>query len=190
MKQLIELFLQFAKIGAFTFGGGYAMLPLIERVCVEQKQWLTAEEMASLPAIAESSPGPIAINCATYVGYRRKGVPGAVAATLGMVVPSFAIILVISLFLDRFLENRWVAGAFYGIKIAVGILIIDAAVRLFKKLPKTALTVAVGAAAFLAMTAINVFALRISTIVLMLAAAAVGVLLYLIGRQRRGGQAQ
>ena len=190
MKQLIELFLQFAKIGAFTFGGGYAMLPLIERVCVEQKHWLTAEEMTALPAVAESSPGPVAINCATYVGYRRKGVPGAAAATLGMVVPSFVIILVISFFLDRFLANKWVAGAFYGIKIAVGILIVDAAVRLFRKLPKTALTVSVGAASFLVMMAVDFFALRFSSILLMLCAAAVGFLLYLIGRARRGGQAR
>ncbi|MBQ6268244.1 MAG: chromate transporter [Clostridia bacterium] len=190
MKQLIELFLQFAKIGAFTFGGGYAMLPMIERVCVEQKQWLSEEEMAALPALAESSPGPVAINCATFVGHRQKGIPGAVAATLGMIVPSFVIILLLSFFLDRFLENKWVAGAFAGIKIAVGILIVDAAVRLFSKLPKTLPTVLVGAGAFLLMMAINLFALHISTIALMLLGAAVGLALYLIGRRRRGGQAQ
>ena len=190
MKQLIDLFLQFAKIGAFTFGGGYAMLPMIERVCVEQKQWLSEEEMAALPALAESSPGPVAINCATYVGHRQKGIPGALAATLGMIVPSFAIMLLLSCFLDRFLENKWVAGAFAGIKIAVGILIIDAAVRLFVKLPRTVPTVLVGAGAFLLMLAVNVFALHISTIVLMLLGASVGLVLYLVGRRRRGGQAE
>ena len=190
MKKLLELFLNFAKIGLFTFGGGYAMLPLIERVCVTDKRWISDEEMAGMPALAESSPGPVAINCATFVGYRQKGIAGAAAATLGMVTPSFIILLVISFFLDRFLENRWVAGAFYGIKLAVGILIIDAAVRLFSKLEKKALTVIIGSVSFLIMTAVNIFAVKLSSIVLMLIAAAVGYIVYLAGRKRRGGKAQ
>ncbi len=188
MKKLIELFLSFAKIGLFTFGGGYAMLPLIERTCVSEKGWLSNEDMAALPAVAESSPGPIAINCATFVGYKQKGIPGAAAATFGMVVPSFTIIFIISVFLDRFIENRWVAGAFYGIKIAVGILIIDAAIRLFSKLPKNALTVVIAAASFLIMTAVNIFAVRVSSVALMLLAAVTGYAVYLIGKKRRGGE--
>ncbi len=103
MKKLIELFLNFAKIGLFTFGGGYAMLPLIERICVSKKGWLSGEDMTNLPALAESSPGPIAINCATFVGYKQKGIAGAAAATFGMTLPSFTIIFVISVFLDRFI---------------------------------------------------------------------------------------
>ena len=187
MKILFELFLAFFKTGLFTFGGGYAMLPLIERICVKEKQWLTDKEMSDLPAIAESSPGPVAINCATYVGYKQKGTAGAVAATLGMVVPSFIIILVISFFLDRFLENKWVAGAFYGIKIAVGILIIDAAVKLFSKLPKNTLTITIGAVSFILMMAVNIFAIRITSIVFMLFAAAVGFIIYLVNKKRTGG---
>ena len=187
MKILFELFLAFFKTGLFTFGGGYAMLPLIERICVKEKRWLTDEEMTDLPAIAESSPGPVAINCATYVGYKQKGIAGAVAATLGMILPSFVIILIISFFLDRFLENKWVAGAFYGIKIAVGILIIDAAVKMFSKLPKTALAIIIGAASFLLMMAVNIFALRITSIVFMLFAAAVGFIIYLVNKKRTGG---
>lgn len=186
MKKLIELFLNFAKIGLFTFGGGYAMLPLIERICVSKKGWLSGEDMTNLPALAESSPGPIAINCATFVGYKQKGIAGAAAATFGMTLPSFTIIFVISVFLDRFIENRWVAGAFYGIKIAVGILIIDAAVRLFSKLPKTALNITAAAVSFLIMTAVNIFALKISSIALMLIAAASGFIIYLIGKRRKG----
>ena len=132
-KKLLPLFLTFAKIGLFTFGGGYAMLSMIERSCVEQKQWITHDEMMNVTVIAESTPGPIAINCATFVGYRQKGLAGALAATLGMILPSFAVIYLISLFLDSFLEIAWVAGAFRGIRIAVGILIIDVAVRMIKK---------------------------------------------------------
>ena len=165
------------------------MLPLIERVCVKEKKWITDEEMTDIPAIAESSPGPVAVNCATFVGYKRKGAAGAAVAALGMVIPSFMIIFIISLFFDRFLENRWVSGAFYGIKIAVGILIIDAAIRLFTKLPKNILTVATGAVSFLLMMAVNIFALRITSIVLMLFSAVTGLAVYLIGKKRKGGKA-
>ena len=186
MKKLIELFLNFSKIGLFTFGGGYAMLPLIERICVSKKGWLSDEDMANLPALAESSPGPIAINCATYVGYKQKGIPGALAATLGMTAPSFLIIFIISVFLDRFIENKWVAGAFYGIKIAVGILITDAAIRLFSKLPKSALNITVAVVSFLTMAAVNIFAVKITSIALMLISAAAGFIIYLIGKKRKG----
>ena len=130
MKTLLDLFFTFFKIGLFTFGGGYAMLSLIENACVSKKEWITHDEMMDITVIAESTPGPIAINCATYVGMKKKGIPGALAATLGVVLPSFIIILAISFFLDRFLEIKWVASAFQGIKIAVGILIVDAAVKM------------------------------------------------------------
>ena len=185
MKLLLELFLTFFKIGAFTFGGGYAMISLIENICVTRKEWITHEEMMDLTVIAESTPGPISINCATYVGLRKKGVWGAVASTLGVVLPSFVIILAISFFLDRFLEIKWVASAFKGIKIAVGILIIDAAVKMIVKTKKDPLTVAVLAVSFAAMMIINIFALRISTIVLMAIAAIAGLFVYLLKRKIR-----
>ena len=104
MNLLLDLFLTFAKIGLFTFGGGYAMIALIENTCVEKKQWITHDEMMDITVIAESTPGPIAINCATYVGYKQKGFAGALIATIGMILPSFWIIFVISKFLDHFLE--------------------------------------------------------------------------------------
>ena len=91
MNILLDLFLSFAKVGLFTFGGGYAMIALIENTCVEKKQWITHDEMMNITVIAESTPGPIAINCATYVGYKQKGFAGALAATIGMVLPSFCI---------------------------------------------------------------------------------------------------
>ena len=106
MALLFELFLTFAKIGAFTFGGGYAMLALLDHTCVEEKKWLTAEEFSDLTVIAESTPGPIAINCSTYTGYKKGGLPGAVAATLGMVLPSFLILLLISLFFENILAFK------------------------------------------------------------------------------------
>ncbi|MBQ6380041.1 MAG: chromate transporter [Clostridia bacterium] len=188
MKQLLELLFQFAKIGLFTFGGGYAMLPLIEHTCVEQKKWLTQEEMLSMSALAESTPGPVAINCATFVGNKQKGIAGAIAATFGMVLPSFTIIFIISLFFDRFLELQWVKSAFAGIKIAVGILIADAAIKLFKKLPKKAFPMTIAALAFAAMLLIDIFSLHISSVVLILAAAVIGVAVYLITRGKGGAK--
>ena len=184
MKLLLDLFLTFSKIGLFTFGGGYAMIPLIENVCVTKKEWITHEEMMNITVLAESTPGPIAINCATYVGSKKKGFWGAVAATLGVTLPSFLIILMISFFIDRFLEIKWVASAFKGIKIAVGILILDAAVKMIVKMKKKALSIIILSAAFIAMMLINAFALRVSTIVLMLASALAGLFVYLIKRHK------
>ena len=185
MNILLDLFLTFAKIGLFTFGGGYAMISLIERSCVEKKQWITHDEMMNITVIAESTPGPIAINCATFVGYRQKGLAGAVAATLGVVLPSFLIIWLISLFLDRFLEIAWVASAFKGIRVAVGLLILDVGVRMFRKMPKEPLRIVLAACAVAAMLAISAFSLRISTIVLLLAAGAVSLAVFLV---QKGGE--
>lgn len=112
MYLLFDLFLTFAKIGLFTFGGGYAMIAVIEHNCVEKKKWITHDEMMDMTVIAESTPGPIAINCATFTGYRQAGFWGALIATVGMVVPSFAIIYVISKFLDNFLEITVIAHGF------------------------------------------------------------------------------
>ena len=185
MKEILQLFLTFFRIGLFTFGGGYAMIPLIENICVEKKQWITHDEMMNITVIAESTPGPIAINCATYVGLKKKGVLGSVAATLGVVLPSFVIILAISFFLDRFLEIKWVSSAFRGIKIAVGILIVDAAVKMIRKTEKKPLYIIIISAAAVIMMLINVFSLKISTIILMLAAAAAGLAVYIIKRKAK-----
>lgn len=182
---LASLFLNFAKIGLFTFGGGYAMLSLIERTCVEQKKWITHDEMLELTVIAESTPGSIAVNSATYVGYRQRGFPGALFATIGVVLPSFAIIFLISMFLNDFLSIRWVASAFKGVKIAVGLLITDAGIRLFKKLSKKALQVCLFTAALAAMLLIDIFALRFSTVSLLLIAAAVSAAAYGVQRLRQ-----
>jgi chromate transporter len=191
MNILLDLFLTFARIGLFTFGGGYAMISLIEHSCVENKQWITHDEMLNVTVIAESTPGPIAINCATYVGYKQKGLTGAIAATIGMVLPSFCIIFLISMFLDNFLEIAWIAHAFMGIKIAVGILILDAAIRMIKKMQKKPLPIAIMICAFLIMLLIDVFAFQLSSITLMLIAAVVSLTLFLIkGSNGKAGAAK
>ena len=184
---ILYLFLNFVKIGLFTFGGGYAMLALIENVCVEKKKWITHDEMVNITVIAESTPGPIALNCATYVGYKQKGLLGAIAASIGVVLPSFLIIFLISLFLDNFLQIKWIASAFKGIKIAVGILIIDAAIKMIKKMKKKPLPIIILVCAFIAMLLVDVFSLHFSTIFLILIAAAVGLVVFFIERQKDKG---
>ena len=180
MDLVIDLFLSFAKIGLFTFGGGYAMIALIENTCVEKKKWITHDEMMDVTVIAESTPGPIAINCATFVGYKQKGWPGAIAATVGIVFPSFCIIFLISMFLDHFLEITWIANAFKGIRIAVGILIIDAAVKMIRKMQKKLIPRTIMMCSFVAMMLINVFSLRFSSISLMVIAAVVSLVIFLV----------
>jgi len=185
MSVLIELFMTFAKIGLFTFGGGYAMLSIIEDICVEKKNWITHDEMMNITVIAESTPGPIAINCATYVGYKKGKLPGAILATLGVAVPSFVIIFVISMFLEGFLEIAWIAHAFQGIKLAVGILILDAALKMIRKMPKKRLQIGILIAAFAVILLINVLNLHLSSVVVMITAALASVSFFLAGERRR-----
>ena len=185
MSVLIELFMTFAKIGLFTFGGGYAMLSIIEDICVEKKNWITHDEMMNITVIAESTPGPIAINCATYVGYKKGKLPGAILATLGVAVPSFVIIFVISMFLEGFLEIAWIAHAFQGIKLAVGILILDAALKMIRKMPKKRLQIGILIAAFAVILLINVLNLHLSSVVVMITAALASVAFFLAGERRR-----
>ena len=187
MNVLPDLFLTFAKIGLFTFGGGYAMIALIENTCVEKKQWITHDEMMNITVIAESTPGPIAINCATYVGYKKAGLCGALTATLGMILPSFCIIFAITQFLDHFLEITWIAHAFQGIKIAVGILILDAAIRMLQKMPKKPMPGMFMLCAFAAMLLINIFSLRISSIILMLTAGLISLIIFMVRKPAAGG---
>ena len=189
MKILLDLFLVFFKIGLFTFGGGYAMLALIEDICVEKKKWITHEEMMDITVIAESTPGPIAINLATYVGYKLRKIPGALIATIGMIIPSFFIVFLISQFLDRFLEIKWVSSAFQGIKIAVAILIIDAAIKMIRKMKKKPFQITMMIAALISMLVINVLALHVSSLVIMLAGAAAGMIFYAVHNQRGKEQA-
>ena len=182
MNMLLDLFLTFAKIGLFTFGGGYAMISVIEHNCVETKHWISHEEMMNMTVIAESTPGPIAINCATFTGYKKAGLIGALVATLGMVLPSFVIIYLISLFLDNFLELNVITNAFKGIKVAVGILILDAALTMIKRMNKKKLPRVFMVCSAIAMLCINIFSWKISSICLMLVAGTVSLAIFIINR--------
>lgn len=188
-KILLDLLLTFMKIGLFTFGGGYAMISIIENNCVERKKWISHDDMMNITVIAESTPGPIAINCATFVGYQQAGFPGSVIATLGIVVPSFIIIFLISMFLDNFLKIAIIANAFKGIKIAVGILILDAAVTMIKKMQKKVFPRVIMIFSFAAMLLINIFSWNFSSINLMLIAAAISFIVFILNdtSMQKGG---
>lgn len=141
LKKLIGLFLVFFRIGLFTFGGGYAMLPLIQKEIIEKKKWISEMELLDILVIAESTPGPVSVNTATFVGQHVAGFFGAFFATLALIIPSFVIIFVISLFFDDFIKIKWVSYAFRGIQAAVAVLVINAAIKLFKKMKKTAISI-------------------------------------------------
>jgi len=184
-KLLLELLLTFARIGFFTFGGGYAMISVIGRICVEEKRWITHDDMMNVTVLAESTPGPIAINCATFVGYRQAGFWGALAATFGIVLPSFAVIYALSLVLERAFALALIARAFRGIRLAVGVLILDAAAAMIRKMPKKPFPIAVAAAACAVTLIGGLLSRRISPIALMLLAAAASLLLSARGGGRK-----
>ncbi len=181
VKNLWLLFISMLKIGLFTFGGGYAMISLLENEFVSNKKWLDHEEFLDLVAIAESTPGPIAINCATYIGFKKSGVLGAVFATLGMVIPSFTIIYLISLFFNRFLEITWVASAFKGIQICIVFLILSAGLKMLKKIKKNPFTVSVTLITFVCMVIFDLFAVNFSSVFYILISGSFGLLIYAIG---------
>ena len=160
-KKLWSIFLTFFKIGAFTFGGGYAMIPLIQREAAEKHHWVTDEDILEIVAIAESTPGPIAINAATFVGYRAGGFPGALCATMGVVLPSFMIILAISGVLRAFQENVYVKYAFNGIRAGVLALIVKALWGMYKKCPKNWVSYVVMVAAFVLVAVFDVAVLPV-----------------------------
>ena len=133
MKELLELFLTFAKIGVMTFGGGMAMLPILEREVVQNKHWATEEELVDYFAIGQCTPGIIAVNTATFVGQKRKGAMGGIAATLGVVFPSLVIITILAGLITNFAHLAWVQNAFAGIQVCVFVLILNAVLKLLKK---------------------------------------------------------
>ena len=183
---LLSLFFTMFRIGFFTFGGGYAMIALLEGEFVTKKQWLTREEFLDMTAIAESTPGPIAINAATYIGYRMAGVPGSLVATVAVCIPSFVIIYLISLFFDSFLSLRWVSYAFRGVQVCVVYLILSAGVRLLKGLEKRVFPILILSATLLCMVLFSLFAVRFSTVFYILVGGILGVAAYLIAGLRKG----
>lgn len=180
IKTLLKLFIVMFKIGLFTFGGGYAMIAVIEREFVERKKWLEHDEFMDIIAIAESTPGPLAINSATFVGYKRCGVLGSVFATLGVVLPSFIIIYIISLFFDQFLSLTWVRYAFGGIRVCVAYLILSAGIKMFKKLKKSPFNLIMTSICVCSFLGLTLFAVDFSSILFILIGGVVGVTVYLI----------
>lgn len=180
MKKLtdyLDIFWTFLKLGALTFGGGYVMLGIIETELTEKKKWLSKDDMFNLLAIAESTPGPFAINAATFIGYKRAKFLGSFLATLGVVLPSFIIIILVSIFLKEFNDNRYIQGFLKGIQAGVGVLIFKAAYRLSKPIEKSYFNIALFFIAF-----IVAFFTNFSLIYVMIIFITLGISLYYLGR--------
>ena len=184
-RSLWTLFGTFFKIGLFTFGGGYAMIALLENEFITKKHWLGRNEFLDMAAIAESTPGPVAINSATYLGYKLAGVPGAAVATVAVSLPSFGIIYAISLFFDQFTSLTVVAHAFQGIQVCVIYLIFLAGVRMLKALERTPLNVGILLVVMACMIAFSLLAVKFSSIAF---SGMVGVAVWWTGRNQKGGR--
>lgn len=168
LKRMLMLFLTFLKIGGFTFGGGYAMIPLIQKEVVDNKKWVTDDDILEIIAIAESTPGPIAINSATFIGFKTCGFWGSFCATVGVVLPSFVIIMIIAFLLSGFAEITAVKYAFFGIRAGVLALLLKSFWGMFKKCPKNVVAYSIAAAAFVASI------LSLNTLIIIISAAVVG----------------
>ena len=184
-KGYLSLFLTMLKIGLFTFGGGYAMIALLENEFVEKKKWIEKDEFLDVAAIAESTPGPIAINAATYIGYKNAGIIGSMIATLGICIPSFIIIYTISLFFDAFLSLTLVAYAFKGIQICVVYLILTAGLKMLAHMKKNAFNIIIISTTLICMVMFSLFAVKFSTIFYIMISGACGVAVYLLGKIRK-----
>ena len=185
-KKALLVFWSFFKIGLFTFGGGYAMIALLEEEFIQRRRWLDKDEFLDMTAIAESTPGPVAINSATYLGYKLAGVPGAATATVAVCLPSFLIIYAISLFFEQFTQLTVIANAFKGIQVCVIYLIFSAGVRMLKALDKSPFATGVLAAVMLVMVGLSLAGVSVSSILLILLSGAAGVAAWLIGRRKEG----
>ena len=186
VKSLETLFFTFFKIGLFTFGGGYAMIALLEEEFIQRRKWLDKDEFLDMTAIAESTPGPVAINSATYLGYKLAKVPGAATATVAVCLPSFLIIYAISLFFEQFTQLTVIANAFKGIQVCVIYLIFSAGVRMLKALDKSPFATGLLAAVMLVMVGLSLAGVSVSSILLILLSGAAGVAAWLIGRRKEG----
>ena len=182
-QSLGTLFFTFFKIGLFTFGGGYAMIALLEEEFIQRRRWLDKDEFLDMTAIAESTPGPVAINSATYLGYKLAKVPGAATAVC---LPSFLIIYAISLFFEQFTQLTVIANAFKGIQVCVIYLIFSAGVRMLQALDRSLFSSGVLLSVFLAMTSLSLAGISVSSILLILLSGAAGVAAWLLGRRKEG----
>lgn len=185
LKKALHMLLIMMKIGLFTFGGGHAMIALLEDEFVSKRKWIESTEFIDLVAIAESTPGPIAINCATYLGYKRAGLLGSILSTIGVCVPSFVIIYVITLFIKEFLAIELVAKAFLGMRVAVSILILSAGIRMIKKEKKCLQTYIIFGLSLIFSLVVALTSLDFSSIFLILIGGAIGVCIYLISKIKK-----
>ena len=179
-KLILNLFFTMLKIGFFTFGGGYGMIALLESELVEKKKWIEKDEFVDMIAIAESTPGPIAVNASTYVGYKIAGFMGSLLATIGVCIPSFIIIFLISLFFEKFVALKYVAYAFKGIQVCVTFLIFLAGIKLFKNMKKNIFNFILLSITMVLVIVFNLFKVSFSTIYFILISALIGIFIYLI----------
>lgn len=179
-KLILNLFLTMLKIGLFTFGGGYGMIALLESELVEKKKWIEKDEFVDMIAIAESTPGPIAVNASTYVGYKIAGFMGSLLATIGVCLPSFIIIFLISLFFEKFVALKYVAYAFKGIQVCVTFLIFLAGIKLFKNMKKNIFNFILLFITMVLVIVFNLFKVSFSTIYFILISSLIGIFIYLI----------
>ena len=186
VKSLGTLFFTFFKIGLFTFGGGYAMIALLEEEFIQRRKWLDKDEFLDMTANRGIHPGPVAINSAIYLGYKLAKVPGATTATVAVCLPSFLIIYAISLFFEQFTQLTVIASAFKGIQVCVIYLIFSAGVRMLKSLDKSPFATGVLAAVMLVMVGLSLAGVSVSSILLILLSGAAGVAAWLIGRRKEG----
>ncbi len=182
MKKLFKLFLIMLKIGLFTFGGGYSMIALLENEFVSKRRFMQTDEFADMVAIAESTPGPIAINAATYIGYQQNGVLGSAAATVGVCIPSFVIIFLISLFFDAFQQIRWVTAAFRGIQVGVVVLILSAGLKMLRQMKKTIYNIVCVCLTTACLVLCSLFAVNFSSVFYILIGAMIGLSIYFVKR--------
>lgn len=189
ITKLITLFVTFFKIGLFTFGGGYAMIPIIQKEVIENKKWISEFELLDIIAIAESTPGPIAVNMATYVGYKVGGVIGSIFATLGLATPSFIIIYLISLVYEDFMKITAVQNAFLGLKVGVIILLINAVIKLKKTIKFNLASTIVFLITLIAMVSFTIFNITIPsvTIIFIIMGLLFGIVFELITKQIKNG---
>ena len=187
MSVILLLFLSMLKIGCFALGGGYAIIALLENEFISKRKWIDHDEFLDVVAIAESTPGPIAINVATYIGYKQKGVLGAVVATVGMCLPSFVIMYLVSLFYEQFMEIALVAAAFKGIQICVVYLIASAGFKMLKKMKKTPINIVVFSITCVGMILCTLLDLHISSVWFIVAAGILGLFIFFVKKRKSKG---
>lgn len=185
MKNLFLLFWEFFKLGLFTFGGGYAMIPQLKDIVITKYHWISDDELLDVIAVAESTPGPIAINLATYIGYKKNKILGSIFATLGVVIPSLVVIFIISLFFKQFMALKYVKYAFVGIKCAVAILIIKAAINMLKSTTKNIFSISCFIVVFVLMILFELFNINFSSIYFIIIGGTLGIVIYSLIERRK-----